>query len=230
MQDQIHQQILVLIAARSRACLLQCDGVGRVLDRLAHPGSAVSRDIREAESLDACLSRQVRDEWIDLIREAICAGRCIESLVVLDGIGLELSVLPTDASPTRRAAWLMLMPLGDAVTAGAHCHRRALRNHEWGRLDALSRCQLDTLRHVTNGQSNQQIADHMHRSKRAVEWHIRHLHRLLGAGTRECLARVGRAAGIDRFSDPEWADLLGTRPARRTLEEYALARPGGRAA
>jgi DNA-binding CsgD family transcriptional regulator len=84
----------------------------------------------------------------------------------------------------------------------------------------LSRCQLDTLRHITLGRANQQIANVMHRSKRAVEWHIRHIHRLLGASARESLARLGRHAGLDAFRESEWTAVLGTRPARRTLEAF----------
>jgi DNA-binding CsgD family transcriptional regulator len=210
--------------------MLRCDGVGRVQDRIIHPNSPVPEDIRLAGSLDACLSRPVRDEWIDLIRDAICANAPVETVVVLDGAALDLACVPSMSGVSERSAWLIMLPLAEMPRASSCGPRRSLKHHEWGSLDALSRCQLDTLRHVTRGLSNQQIADVMHRSKRAVEWHIRHLHRLLGAGTRECMARLGRASGLDRFRDDEWTTILSTRPARRTLEEFALAESGDRAA
>ena len=230
MPEPIPSELLEFLIARLHPCLLLCDGTGRVKARRCHPESRVPPDIQGAESLDRCLSRPVRDEWIEAIRESICGNHWIEAVVVLDGAGFELCVVPTRDQDPARGAWLHLQPMQGMAMAPSGARRLAMRHHEWGSLDALSRCQLDTLRHITCGLSNQQIADRVHRSKRAVEWHIRHLHRLLGAGTRECLARCGRLAALDRFLDQEWSDVLATRPARRSLEEFALPVPGGRAA
>ena len=230
MTEPIPPQILNYLASRSRGCMLRVDGMGRIHERNCCPDSTLPEDIRGAASLDTCLSRSVRIEWIELIRDVICSNQPIESLMVLDGLGIELVLLPWTGVATERGGWILLLPLAAPSSPMHGSSRRTLRNHEWGALDVLSRCQLDTLRHVTLGLSNQQIASVMHRSKRAVEWHIRHLHRLLGAGTRECMARLGRSAGLDRFRDEEWANILATRPARRSLEEFALSDSGGRAA
>ena len=222
MLNQVPAEILEFVAARSRPCLLMCDGTGRILARFAHPGSSVPDDICSAGALDACLSRSVLDEWLDLIRESICSNRELQALVLLDGTGFDLGCMPTITETGVRVVWLHVAGMGDQGFAACGAVRRTLLNHEWGVLDALSRSQLDTLRDVTRGLCNQQIADRVHRSKRAVEWHIRHLHRLLCVGSREGMARIGRTARLDAFEDAEWVAILATRPARRTLEEYAL--------
>lgn len=228
--DQIPADVLEFVAMHSRPCLLRCDGTGRILARNFHPESPVPSDVRNAVALDACLPQSMRDEWVDIVREVVCSNGMVDAVVVLDGVGLELSCIPARVDGASRTVWISLMrSTADSAMDGAR-GRRALRHHEWGSLDVLSRCQLDTLRHVTRGLANQQIAGIMCRSKRAVEWHIRHLHRALGAGTRECLARIGRAARLDGFRDVEWQDVLMTRPARRTLEEFALRGAPTRAA
>jgi DNA-binding CsgD family transcriptional regulator len=228
--DSIPSNILTFLATRSRCCLLRSDGSGRICKRICAPDCPIPNDIQRTDSLDACLSRGVREEWIDLIRESICGNQTIESLVVLDGVGFELFLLPCAEATAERSVWILLLPLTDSIAPVSGSRRRTLRSHEWGDLDALSRCQLDTLRHITKGRSNQQIADTMHRSKRAVEWHTRHLHRLLGASTRESMARLGRACGLDRFLNDEWNEILSTRPARRSLEEFARADGSDRSA
>ena len=212
-----------IIAIRARPCILRCDAVGQVHERFCHPESAIPVDIRNASSLDQCLSRPVLHEWIQLIRETICTGCPIDALVVVDGVGFNLLCVTDSNSKETPGVWLTLIQMSDTLSVVPRQSRRALRHHEWGRLDSLSRSQLDTLRWITRGMSNQQIAEHVHRSKRAVEWHIRHLHRLLLISTREALARLGRVAALDCFDDREWAEVLDTRPARRSLEEYALA-------
>ncbi|MEY2784180.1 MAG: hypothetical protein RL277_384 [Planctomycetota bacterium] len=222
MLTHLPAEILEFVAARSRPCLLMCDGTGRILCRFTHSDSSVPVDICSAGALDACLSRPVLEEWRDLIRESICSNQALQALVVLDGVGFDLGCMPTITEAGGRAVWLHVAGMGDQGFAACGAVRRTLLNHEWGVLDALSRSQLDTLRDVTRGLCNQQIADRLHRSKRAVEWHIRHLHRLLCTGSREGMARIGRMARLDTFEDAEWVAVLTTRPARRTLEEYAL--------
>lgn len=93
--------------------------------------------------------------------------------------------------------------------------RTLLKAHEWGALEPLSRCQLDTLRNVTLGLGNEEIARKICRTKRAVEWHIRFLNQQLGVSGRERLAMIGRDAGLGCFTGCEWDALLKTRPARR---------------
>lgn len=219
--DQIPADVLEFIAMRSRPCLLRCDETGRILDRLRHPASPVPADIAKADRLDSCLSRAVREEWVAIIHDVIRSNGMIDAIVVLDGVGLEFSCSPAQVNVPSTSVWITLLRATQDFANGSHGSRRTLRHHEWGSLDLLSRCQLDTLRHITLGLANQQIANVMHRSKRAVEWHIRHIHRLLGASARESLARVGRQAGLDAFQDDEWNEVLATRPARRSIEEFA---------
>jgi DNA-binding CsgD family transcriptional regulator len=83
----------------------------------------------------------------------------------------------------------------------------------------LSRGQLDTLRHLTIGLGNEEIAKKVKRTKRAVEWHIRHLNQQLDASGRERLAMIGRDAGLHCFGDQAWQQILRTRPARRHIDD-----------
>lgn len=203
--------------------LLCCDAEGTITERVNLGESRVPPDIRNAASLRSCLSTPVRNEWMGLVSDCICRRVMMDAIVVLDGVAFDLSLMPAKDLEDHPRVWISILPLASRSSAQGSLARCALKNHEWGHLDALSRCQLETLRLITRGLSNQQIAEHMHRSKRAVEWHIRHLHRLLSVCTREALARIGRTAAVDCFADDEWEHILNTRPARRSLEEFALA-------
>jgi DNA-binding NarL/FixJ family response regulator len=86
-------------------------------------------------------------------------------------------------------------------------------------LEPLSRGQLTTLRAIASGMDNDGIAKAMHRTKRAVEWHIRSLYLTLSCGTREELGTIGRRAGLCRFNEDAWLRVLAARPARRGRSE-----------
>lgn len=221
MPTRLSRQLLEFLVVRVAPFLLRCDAEGTITQRVILGESRVPPDIRNAQSLRACLSTPVLDEWLALVIDCICRQAVMDRIVVLDGVAFDLSLLPATDLHNRRRVWISLMSLANRSSVDGCVTRHALQHHEWGALDPLSRCQLDTLRFITLGLSNQQIAEHMHRSKRAVEWHIRHIHRLLGASARECLARVGRHAGLDAFQDDEWNAVLATRPARRSIEEFA---------
>ena len=144
------------------------------------------------------------DEFLDSFAEDI-AQIDIAVRVDRDGVKREaalLSLLPTALS----ANTCVVQPTGT---------RLLLKEHEWRPLETLSRCQLDTLRNVTMGMGNEEIAKKICRTKRAVEWHIRSLNQQLGISGRERLAMIGRDAGLCCFSGCEWSSLLKTRPARR---------------
>lgn len=221
MPTRLPLQLLEFLVFRVAPCLLCCDSEGLISERMNPEHSRAPRDIRNATSLRSCLSTLVRAEWMGLVSDCICRRVVMDAIVVLDGVAFDLSVMPAKDLEDHPRVWISILPLASRSSAQGSLARCALKNHEWGHLDTLSRCQLDTLRLITLGLSNQQIAERMHRSKRAVEWHIRHLHRLLGASAREFLARVGRHAGLDAFQKDEWDAMLATRPARRSLEEFA---------
>lgn len=102
------------------------------------------------------------------------------------------------------------------------CHRadeplrdtdeRAIALHAtWGILDALSMRQLQVLRLVTRGYSNDRIGSLFGRTKRAIEWHIRGLFARLKVDDRVQLTLAGMRAGLDDIPDHAWNDMLALR-------------------
>ncbi|MCC6427825.1 MAG: helix-turn-helix transcriptional regulator [Phycisphaerales bacterium] len=81
----------------------------------------------------------------------------------------------------------------------------------WGPLDLLSRRQIEVLRLVTKGMGNDEIGTAIHRTKRAVEWHIRGLFAKLRLTDRVQLHLVGMRAGLADIPDAVWRDVLGRR-------------------
>lgn len=202
------------------------DGDGQILDRRTTANRRFPSDMMEARSLRSFLSAPVAADWLRLVRSAIAESRPHTAIVILDGIAHEAVASPHTVNGEgrmMRAALLSLFPnvleFGHAV--GSAAIRLVIRAHEWGPLEDLTRCQLDTLRHVSMGLSNIDIAGRIFRTKRAVEWHIRFLHDTLGIHNRERLAMLGREAGLHCFAQDEWTQVLKTRPARRPASRLA---------
>jgi DNA-binding CsgD family transcriptional regulator len=92
-----------------------------------------------------------------------------------------------------------------------------------GDLSLLTRRQLETLRLVAMGKTNEEIAAILHRTRRLVEWHIRMLLKQTGARDRIALSNIGRTAGLHlveevsfdlivshRAGDAQTTGMLGT--------------------
>lgn len=206
------------------------DGDGTILDRRAARNGRVPEDLRSAGSLRAVLSPPVLGEWLRMIRSTMSNGLSHSAMAILDGRAVDVLSMPNQpaAEATRRSA---LLGIFQSPMVGEGADTRAprpswvpltLTEHEWGPLENLTRCQLDTLRRVSLGMSNDEIARSIFRTKRAVEWHIRFLNETLGVHGRERLGMIGRDAGLHLFADDAWTRVLKTRPARRAHVPVAV--------
>jgi DNA-binding CsgD family transcriptional regulator len=202
------------------------DGDGTVHDRRTCRNGRVPKDLQSAASLRAVLSPPVLREWLGVIRRTITEQRQHSALAILDGIAHEFVAVPQPIThngiTVSTAVVGLLNPHTDGnghangTAATPRSTRVTMCSHEWGPLEDLTRCQLDTLRRVSQGLSNDEIARSIFRTKRAVEWHIRFLNETLQVRGRERLGMIGRDAGLHLFGDHEWPQVVKTRPARRT--------------
>lgn len=198
----------------------------RIVDRIDCTNDRLPEDLRSAQSLGAVLSAPVLRDWSALVRESLARGESLRSVAVIDGRGHALAISPQRGDEALAALAIFPCTLCSGSRFVEIAARRVeLMNHEWGRLDCLSRGQLDTLRSVTLGFSNERIAERVHRTKRAIEWHIRFLNQLLGVQGREQLASIGREAGLCCFSDEGWAGVMRTRPSRRDSASPEMLEP-----
>lgn len=196
--------------------VLVVDLDGCVLDRIECLHDRLPVDLCRAESLASVLSAPVLADWHGLMRDALARRESLASMAILDGRGHAMVASPSEGPEalTVLAIFPGTLCTGPSFPQG-RLRSRPLLHHEWGPLDSLSRGQLDTLRSVTLGLTNDGIAQRVHRTKRAIEWHIRFLNQLLGVHGREDLAAIGRETGLCCFSDSTWSEVLGTRPSRR---------------
>ncbi len=208
------------------------DGDGTIHDRRLSRSASLPEDLRSAGSLRSVLSPPVLTEWLRMFRSTISNGHPHAALAVLDGRATEVMSVP---HPLRRegselpAALVGLFQGALPQAARGPAAPRlpwipvSLTEHEWGPLESLTRCQLDTLRRVSQGLSNDEIAKAIFRTKRAVEWHIRFLNETLQVHGRERLGMIGREAGLHLFADDDWKRMLKTRPARRTAGPVSVS-------
>lgn len=79
---------------------------------------------------------------------------------------------------------------------------------DWGPLAGLTRRELEVLRLVAMGMDNVHIAQAIHRTKRAVEWHICNLYDALGCTQRTDLYRIGLFAGLPDIEAAHWQAMV----------------------
>lgn len=214
--ESIAHPALVRMIQCIEPLVLVVDLDGRIRDRAGSAVRGLPETLASASSLAGVLATPVCGAWLGLVRDALARREGLCTIAVLDGCGHAMLVLPDESR--AGSAILTLLPASVRIRhAAEHGDLRpaTLLHHDWGRLDCLSRGQLDTLRSVTLGLGNDQIAERVYRTKRAIEWHIRFLNQLLGARRREDLAAIGRQAGLAAFEDSAWLQVLRARPARR---------------
>lgn len=234
--NHLDSDTLAHMFGRLDPLVLVVDVHGLILDRHVCSNDRVPLDLLDARSLRSVLSTAVCNEWLRVIRGTVNDGRVFCTVAILDGRGHEAVCTPhAILLDGARSPVALLSLLPTALCNGAYglppeATRTLLRAHEWGPLEPLSRCQLDTLRNVTLGLGNEEIARKICRTKRAVEWHIRFLNQQLCVSGRERLAMIGRDAGLDCFTGCEWDALLKTRPARRSGAELVNDAPAQPAA
>ncbi len=217
-------EVVAALCQQVDPLVLLIDAGGHVVMRYPCHNPRFPADVREAPSLQSFLSAPVCREWMRLVELSLRdAQGSATAIVILDGLAHQLVCVRRASTQTPDAtsavAWLCLLPWPVSSDEAAPAPRHVLTQHEWGHLEPLSRGQLDTLRHLTIGLGNDEIAKKVNRTKRAVEWHIRHLNQQLGASGRERLAMIGRDAGLHCFGDQAWRQILRTRPARRQVDD-----------
>lgn len=150
-------------------------------------------------------------ERMALIRDVAASDQPTHTVEIFRGVRLEGILLPVCGDEGPRVLMLARFagPLTPIDAAGAPATvTRHLIHADWGPLAGLTPRQLDVLRLIAAGLDNAAIAERLHRTKRAVEWHIRVMNRRLRTSQRVDLFRFGFCAGLPMISDPHWARIL----------------------
>ena len=150
------------------------------------------------------------DERLGVVRRAIRTGTPIATVEIFRSRRLEGAYLPALGDPSSTLAVFigrfgLSCPLADDKSFQQFEH---LLEPEWGELSKLSRRELEVLRLIASGLDNGQIAKAIHRTKRAVEWHISGLYRTLNVLQRTDLFRIGLVAGLPEIDEDHWNRMM----------------------
>jgi DNA-binding CsgD family transcriptional regulator len=219
MTDDLKQHAAGHLFERVGPLVAQSDGDGNLTNVHVPSDAGAFAGFQGAAHLRMALPAPVGNAWTNHVRAALAERRVRGALAVLGGESHEVWALPAPAASTATiVAFRGAMEHLPAPLVGT-CSIGVITEHVWGVLEPLSRGQLTTLRAIASGMDNDGIAKAMHRTKRAVEWHIRSLYLTLSCGTREELGTIGRRAGLCRFNEDAWLRVLAARPARRGRSE-----------
>lgn len=183
-------------------------------------GKVLGRAITELFPPDWC------EERLALLRRSLATGTPIPTIEIFRGVRVEGVILPiAPESPDPAVLFLGRHGLGlgyryapsvggaadekvGAGSGGLTIGAQTLIHADWGPLSTLTRRELETLRLIAAGLDNDQIAHAIHRTKRAVEWHIRRLYSDLDCDQRTDLFRLGLEAGLPDIDDRHWACMM----------------------
>lgn len=161
-------------------------------------------------------------ERLELLQETLRLGMPIPTIEIFRGRRVESLVVPVnDAQPRPAVVYMGRFAPVTRPNPGDPRYEavRQLQHADWGPLAVLTQRELEVLRHISRGLENDEIAAAIHRTKRAVEWHIKHLYEYLGCRSRVELFRYGIEAGLVAIDDAHWARMLADRQLRGERDE-----------
>jgi DNA-binding CsgD family transcriptional regulator len=171
--------------------------------------------VRSQELLGRSITEFFEPRWcrerLDIISRVLHSERMLTTVEIFHGRRVEGAVLPLIGSSAAiylgRFALVCSPRVGGAVVPDPH-PPELLEEADWGPLAALTRRELEVLRLVACGLDNTEIAQRIHRSKRAVEWHIKNLYTYLHCNKRTDLFRMGLLAGLPDIDDSHWDRMI----------------------
>ncbi len=172
------------------------------------PESVMGRLVDEMFPAEWCQER------LDVIARAIDRRELVPTVEVFRGRRMEGAVLPVmDAGPAPAAVYIGRFGLSTPQEAGGGAEPsgpppQLMMEADWGPLSTLSRRELEVLRYIARGLDNAEIAAVIHRTKRAVEWHISNLYVALNCARRTDLFRFGVFAGLTEIDDEHWIAMV----------------------
>lgn len=180
-----------------RVAIIDADGRFHYCnDAVTHKHRDVDNGNVVGRTLHEIASHEQADEWLGFIRQALDQGKTIRTEVIYRGIRVVGAIRPLDPSPATRA----LVTSRDAIHPEdtPPDPDKVIRGKvaDMGPLANLTPREIEILSFIGQGFTSAQIAEHLNRSIKTVEWHQVSLGQKLGARSRVELARIAMAAGL----------------------------------
>ena len=212
----VHAVALDALAEDTRCIVVIVDVDGDIVwaNRLteslsnAPPGSLVARHS------SAILPPEYVAERVEYVREAISSGKPVVCEGLCWGLYRRTTFRPLPTPPGGKPRALIVCrpkPTDETdLTPDSTAPARRARYNDLGPLASLTERELEVLDLIGRGLSSAEIARHLHRSIKTVEWHRVALGEKLGATNRVGLARIALNAGLSTGPLPQSAPSKST--------------------
>ena len=181
------------------------DGIVYWVNQAVVDFSGTPRESLVNAPLSSMFAKPYVDERMQLIREAALTGRPVACDGICRGL-FRRTTFRSLAAPGARDAHVLVvcrpLPSDEAALPTAPPARRA-KYDDLGPLAVLTEKELEILDLIGRGLSSAQIAAHLGRSVKTIEWHRVALGEKLGASNRVGLARIAMNAGLSAGPMPE---------------------------
>lgn len=184
----------------SGVCVAILDETGRVL----FANEATCRELDKpagdilGRSYSELVPKEIADERLGYFRRVATTG----TPMVLDHTAggcrrrTALRPFPSDAAGNRRVLMVCRPALESDNPITASCEVVRAKNNDLGVLSGLTPRELEILCLIGQGMATADIAKHLHRSEKTVEWHRVSLGNKLGVSNRVELARIAIRSGL----------------------------------
>lgn len=141
-------------------------------------------------------------ERLDILRQCAASHQVMHLEGFVNGRWIHSTIRPLPEGDQGQARVLMVCRGSRPAEQGSETQGEAIqaRENDAGSLNTLTHRELEILKLIGEGLSTAQIAEHLGRSVKTIEWHRVSLGNKLGVRNRVELARIAINAG---FVDPE---------------------------
>lgn len=154
--------------------------------RPASGGAVIGRPLADLLGMEAARER------VELIESTLAAGQPVITEEVRKGRQFRSLMRPL---PNTQGVMVVGM-VGTSISAATAARVVRLRPTETGKLGTLTQREMEILKLIGVGMSTLEIAKHLGRSVKTIEWHRVSLGEKLGVANRVELARIAIGAGL----------------------------------
>ncbi len=178
----------------------------------------------QGKTIDMFFSEGVASECLSFIQGAIKDNQPTNVIGMCHGVATRCTVRPLpDIDGYKRLALKVVRPLNEMdaqeLKSGKNLWLTA-SSFDLGKLSVLTTRELEVLRLIGESMTTAEIADHLHRSVKTIEWHRVSLGSKLGASNRVELARIAVSAGLQYLENETFSKICKLSAAEQAVHPF----------
>lgn len=200
------------------------DGMVVCCNDLANMQIGAEHSPLQGKTISMFCSEGVAAECLSFIQGAIRDNRPTNIIGMCHGVATRSTVRPLpDIEGYKRLVLKVVRPLMEMDVQDMKDSKSlwvTATSFDLGKLSVLTTRELEVLRLIGESMTTAEIADHLHRSVKTIEWHRVSLGSKLGASNRVELARIAASAGLQFLENETFAKICKLSAAEQAVHPF----------